>query len=183
LYYLQSRYYSPELCRFISADDTSILLATQGELIGANLFAYCANNPVMNFDPSGYWVSAIGVSFGVACVVGVSASAEYIFDGYGNSGILISLYLPTFGFSAKGFSPYLGFFWRYKTVRDYKNAVNLSYSLAFHVGVDFVNGIPNYPYDLNGRRVGIRIVGFSFSILYTPNSIKSFYIRLKGMYL
>jgi RHS repeat-associated protein len=54
LYYLQSRYYSPELCRFISADDTSILLATQGELLGANLFAYCANNPVMNSDPSGH---------------------------------------------------------------------------------------------------------------------------------
>jgi RHS repeat-associated protein len=57
LYYVSSRYYSPELCRFISADDTSILLATQGDLLGANLFAYCANNPVMNVDPSGHsWV-------------------------------------------------------------------------------------------------------------------------------
>jgi len=54
LYYLQSRYYSPELCRFMSADDTSMLLATQGDLLGANLFAYCGNNPVMNSDPSGY---------------------------------------------------------------------------------------------------------------------------------
>lgn len=28
LYYLQSRYYSPELCRFMSAEDTSILILT-----------------------------------------------------------------------------------------------------------------------------------------------------------
>lgn len=28
---------------------------TQGQILGANLFAYCANNPVMNIDSSGYW--------------------------------------------------------------------------------------------------------------------------------
>jgi len=54
LLYVGSRYYDPEVGRFINADDTSVLSLTQGELLGANLFAYCNNNPVMNSDPSGY---------------------------------------------------------------------------------------------------------------------------------
>ena len=49
-YYLQSRYYNPEWGRFINADG---LLATGG-FAGYNLFAYCANNPVMYIDPSGF---------------------------------------------------------------------------------------------------------------------------------
>lgn len=53
LYYLQSRYYNPEWGRFLNVDDTNILLATQGENLGANLFAYCSNNPVNNKDPEG----------------------------------------------------------------------------------------------------------------------------------
>lgn len=55
LYYLQSRYYNPEWGRFLNCDDTAILLATQGETHNANLFAYCANNPVCKSDPTGYW--------------------------------------------------------------------------------------------------------------------------------
>ena len=46
LYYNASRYYAPELCRFISADDTSVLTATI-TLSDKNLFAYCDNNPVI----------------------------------------------------------------------------------------------------------------------------------------
>ena len=54
LYYLQSRYYSPEIGRFINTDDTQIAIATQGNILGANLFAYCENNPINDSDPSGY---------------------------------------------------------------------------------------------------------------------------------
>ena len=50
LYYLQSRYYDPNLGRFINAD----ALASTGQgLIGNNMFAYCNNNPVMGCDPCG----------------------------------------------------------------------------------------------------------------------------------
>lgn len=54
LYYLQSRYYSPEIGRFINTDDTQIAIATQGTILGANLFAYCNNNPTNEIDISGY---------------------------------------------------------------------------------------------------------------------------------
>lgn len=51
-YYLQSRYYDPELGRFISADDFSYIDAIEKSSI--NAYAYCANNPVNFIDPSGH---------------------------------------------------------------------------------------------------------------------------------
>ena len=50
LYYLQSRYYDPELGRFLNAD----AFASTGQgIIGCNMFAYCNNNPVNYIDPAG----------------------------------------------------------------------------------------------------------------------------------
>ena len=51
-YYLNSRYYDPQVKRFINADDISYLGAN-GDMQGFNLYAYCSNNPVMYVDPSG----------------------------------------------------------------------------------------------------------------------------------
>ena len=58
LYYLQSRYYSPDLMRFISQDDP-VLSNAQGEPLGSNLYVYCLNNPVMNSDSTGNFGSPI----------------------------------------------------------------------------------------------------------------------------
>ncbi len=51
LYYLQTRYYDPETCRFISQD--SIDYADPETINGLNLYAYCGNNPVMRTDYAG----------------------------------------------------------------------------------------------------------------------------------
>ena len=48
MYYLESRYYDPEIRRFISADNVVIT-----SLAGTNLYMYCGNNPVNMTDPSG----------------------------------------------------------------------------------------------------------------------------------
>lgn len=45
-YYLRARFYNPKLGRFMQED------TYRGD--GLNLYAYCANNPVMYYDPSGY---------------------------------------------------------------------------------------------------------------------------------
>ena len=49
-YYLKSRYYDPEVCRFISSD---VLLSTGQGVIGHNCYAYCGNNPISWIDPAG----------------------------------------------------------------------------------------------------------------------------------
>lgn len=53
LYYVGSRYYGPEVCRFISPDTTDVLGAEQGNLNQYNLYAYCLNNPVNRLDEEG----------------------------------------------------------------------------------------------------------------------------------
>ena len=50
-FYLQSRYYDPEVGRFLNADG---LVATGQGLLGNNMFAYCNNNAVFCSDPTGY---------------------------------------------------------------------------------------------------------------------------------
>ena len=56
LYWVSSRYYSPELCMFISPD--SIEYLDPESVNGLNLYAYCGNDPVNRFDPTGHsWKS------------------------------------------------------------------------------------------------------------------------------
>ena len=50
LYYLQSRYYNPAWGRFLNADG---YLNANGDLIGFNMYAYCSNNPIAGYDPTG----------------------------------------------------------------------------------------------------------------------------------
>ncbi|GAA0776051.1 RHS repeat protein [Clostridium subterminale] len=50
-YYLQSRYYNPEIGRFLNADAFG---GNVGALLSHNIFAYCNNNPVIAKDPSGF---------------------------------------------------------------------------------------------------------------------------------
>ena len=51
LYYLQSRYYDPELGRFINADN---YISTGWGLLGYNTFAYCNNSPIVMVDSCGW---------------------------------------------------------------------------------------------------------------------------------
>ena len=52
-YYLNSRYYDPQVKRFINADDI-YYLGANNDLQSYNLYAYCSNNPVIYVDYSGH---------------------------------------------------------------------------------------------------------------------------------
>ena len=99
LYYLESRYYDPEVGRFINADSIEYLGEGE-ELNNYNLYAYCGNNPVMYVDPMGHswesfwngvgnwfkdnWVKlAIGAAFIVA-----GAAVTFFTAGMGTASLL-----------------------------------------------------------------------------------------------
>ena len=64
LYYLQSRYYDPEVGRFVNADDAG-QLGADGVISSANLFVYCGNNASLRIDDSGnIWNYIIGAAVG-----------------------------------------------------------------------------------------------------------------------
>jgi len=56
LYYVSSRYYDPEIGRWINADG---FVSTGQGVLGYNMFAYCGNNPVSRVDPTGQFWSEI----------------------------------------------------------------------------------------------------------------------------
>ena len=68
LYYLQSRYYDPQVRRFINADG----YASVGQgFIGYNMFAYCINNPVAGIDATGEMCGADDAALlGLGLIVG-----------------------------------------------------------------------------------------------------------------
>ncbi len=81
LYFLKTRYYDPEVGRFITIDDLSYL--DPDTINGINLYAYCGNNPVMRTDSNGsswwsdFWdgfLTAICTVLIVAAVVVLSVA-------------------------------------------------------------------------------------------------------------
>ena len=82
-YYVSSRYYDPEISRFINADDTEYLGA-DGSVLSYNLFAYCMNDPVNRFDVDGNWslpnwakiaIGAAAIAVGVIATVATGGAA------------------------------------------------------------------------------------------------------------
>ena len=76
LYYLQSRYYDPEVSRFINPD--AFATTDVDGVLSANMFAYCENNPVIKEDPTGAIALTTLILIGSA-VFGVAAA---LYTGY-----------------------------------------------------------------------------------------------------
>jgi RHS repeat-associated protein len=70
LYYVSSRYYDPEIGRWINADIPETLTADFENFAQYNLFAYCFNNPVNLSDETGTWPSwATKLAIGIGAIV------------------------------------------------------------------------------------------------------------------
>ena len=83
MYYLQSRYYDPEIRRFISTDDVNVLDEELENLMQYNLTIYCMNDPINRCDANGDWslpnwakkaAAAVGVVVVVAAVAAVTVA-------------------------------------------------------------------------------------------------------------
>ena len=72
MYYLNSRYYNPEIGRFLNADG---LLGEVGNVQSTNMYAYCANNPVMYSDITGYFPQWLKWTVGAGIIVGLGVIA------------------------------------------------------------------------------------------------------------
>ena len=103
MYYCKSRYYKPQINRWINMDDISYL--DKKTINGLNLYCYCMNNPIMYADPSGHmseWLknvldiglyiasAAISIAVGIA-VSNVATPAAGIVEGIAVFGALNNL--------------------------------------------------------------------------------------------
>ena len=78
LFYCNSRYYSPELCRWISPDSIDYL--DPESINGLNLYCYCYNNPISYSDPSGNLPQWAEWLIGGA-VIGLAALGAFFLPG------------------------------------------------------------------------------------------------------
>ena len=74
-YFLKTRYYDPELGRFMTIDDISYL--DPDSINGLNLYAYCKNNPIKYEDPNGTFVftTALLISICIGAAIGAVTGA------------------------------------------------------------------------------------------------------------
>jgi RHS repeat-associated protein len=88
-YYCGSRYYDPAVGRWISADGAGITAITPKKpQIDKNVYAYCSNNPINCFDPTGLATFAVGVDTAIALGIRIDAGCQLVWDDHGNVGII-----------------------------------------------------------------------------------------------
>ncbi|MDD6211687.1 MAG: hypothetical protein PUB22_00835 [Clostridiales bacterium] len=76
MYYLGARYYDPNIARFISADESALLLAGSDSIGNKNLYLYTENNPVGQKDEKGH----VPIAFvGICALAGAVADVASVF--------------------------------------------------------------------------------------------------------
>ena len=101
-YYLQSRYYDPEIGRFINAD--SYATTDAAGLLSTNMYAYCENDPVNGSDPNGEWVHILvggvlgaATSFATSLICGESIDSALKSAAWGAASGALSAAFPGAG--------------------------------------------------------------------------------------
>lgn len=148
LYYLKTRYYNPELGRFISPDN----YPTTGQgLTGNNMFVYCGNNPVMRADDSGqFWHIIVGaaigaVANGVIKIVGNLLDDDPNTDWNDGLGLAMVTGAVTGGLTASGCGP--------------------AVQMAVNAAATAIEDLPDVVEDIkNGEDVLTTLGGYAFDV-------------------
>jgi RHS repeat-associated protein len=102
LFYVGSRYYDPEVGRFINADTIDNTIENSDDLLSGNLFAYCTNNPVNHSDPDGTWKIPNWAKITIGAVALVGAVALTAATGGAMAPLLIGVAVSTLSGAAIG---------------------------------------------------------------------------------
>ncbi|MBQ4511044.1 MAG: hypothetical protein II984_09980 [Clostridia bacterium] len=156
LYYLKSRYYDPQTGRFISMDDISYL---DPETIGgANLYAYCLNDPVNKCDTSGHlaistFIFCLGIGIALGAGIGASSANQQEIDLW--RGILTGAMLGGVIGAAVGFT-----------------LAGISGGIARKLGVSFLTGgLKSFYGKFSAELTAYTIAGKKFSSIESYMSV------------
>ena len=85
-YFLKTRYYDPEIGRFMTIDDLSYL--DPESINGLNLYAYCGNNPVNRVDSNGTFAITTAIIIGLiaGAVIGGTVGGVVAYNNASASG-------------------------------------------------------------------------------------------------
>ena len=161
LYYLQSRYYDPEIGRFISADE---YISTGQGILGFNMYTYCGNNPVSRYDVSGRYYYDINDYVDVTFELNPECGTrEYYFWLSHEKGVG---YSKSFGEDKKDVN-------LYATINDF----NGDYSIGASVGAK-INIFDNFAISLEvGSDASIGIHGNGWNVDFGTNEMGHGYIQ------
>jgi len=179
LYYCHTRYYNPNVGRWISIDDVSYL--DPESIGGMNLYAYCGNNPVMCTDPSGHeWYHWILAGVAVVGLTALAVGLTFLTGGTATLGFAIAIGALKWSAIGFGVGAGLGFIGGYAITGSLDGALDGMGYLAFAgavIGAIYggINGGLTYMRStvvVNGQRVpvyrggnSVQLKGNEFKIL------------------
>lgn len=133
MYYLNSRYYDPNIGRFLNIDGA---MGCNSDMSAYNLYSYCGNNPVVRYDAGGmFWKELIDKALhcgnDLAVAIGIDTAA-------------IGAFFLNMEKDSSGIYHSKNDFWQWQRIFGYNDL----YDIAFDIGTSMVS--KKFPFTYNG---------------------------------